>query len=348
MQPQPMIISSGVPAAGGYASARPVTYASQPAPTRQFVSQAGASSVNLMSSTRVLSSSASMSQAPSMVYASSQPVVRTAVPSTSYTLSPATRSPVTTMAAPTVIRQAAPMASTTSPTIIRAAQPAVRTTAPVLGPAYTQTAYVQKHKEDPELERLKDVRKTCGLKEVPVKEALLAMNAAGGPDGQLNLEHFLKVYDELLAGHGVVAPSKDVQNAVFELFDRDSNGIVDKMELVCGISLLCAGSEDDKIHAVFDIFDMNGDGFISMDEMYKFLTSVFKVVLTPNVKGVMNSMGVTVESAEDLASVTSLECFKAADLNQDGKLSVEEFKSWFFSPKNDPSFMFSPVRKLLQ
>jgi len=120
------------------------------------------------------------------------------------------------------------------------------------------------------------------------------------------------------------------------------------MELICGISLLCNGSEDEKIHAVFDVFDENGDGFISMDEMFKFLTSVFKVVLTPNVMQVMNSMGVTVESAEDLASVTALECFKAADLNQDGKLSINEFKSWFYAPKNDPSFLFSPMRKLLQ
>merc|ERR1719263_2613031 len=103
------------------------------------------------------------------------------------------------------------------------------------------------------------------------------------------------------------------------------------MELICGISLLCQGSEDEKIQAVFDVFDENGDGVISMDEMFKFLTSVFKVVLTPNVMQVMNSMGVTVESAEDLASVTALECFKAADLNQDGKLSISEFKNWFYA-----------------
>merc|ERR1712066_605333 len=112
----------------------------------------------------------------------------------------------------------------------------------------------------------------------------------------------------------------------------DDNGVVDMMELICGISLLCSGSEDDKIQAVFNIFDENGDGFISMDEMYKFLTSVFKVVLTPNVMAVMNSMGVQVDSAEDLASVTALECFKTADLNQDGKLSLQEFTTWFFAP----------------
>merc|ERR1711924_341187 len=105
---------------------------------------------------------------------------------------------------------------------------------------------------------------------------------------------------------------------------------------ICGVSLLSTGSEEDKIHAVFDVFDENGDGVISMDEMYKFLTSVFKVVLTPNVMGVMNTMGVQVESPEDLASVTALECFKTADLNHDGKLSVSEFKSWFYAPRHDP------------
>merc|ERR1712139_602547 len=123
--------------------------------------------------------------------------------------------------------------------------------------------------------------------------------------------------------YGVDAPEKKVQQAVFDLFDRDDNGVVDMMELICGISLLCQGTEDDKIKAVF------------------------KVVLTPNVMGVMRGMGVEVDSAEDLASVTSLECFKAADLNQDGKLSLQEFQNWFYAPKNDPSFMFSPMRKLL-
>merc|ERR1711972_1080311 len=148
-------------------------------------------------------------------------------------------------------------------------------------------------------------------------------------------------------GNSIEAPEQSVQHAVFDLFDRDDNNVVDMMELICGISLLCPGTEDDKIHAVFSVFDINGDGFISMDEMFKFLSSVFKVVLTGNVIAVMNSMGVTVESPEDLASVTALECFRTADLNHDGKLSITEFKSWFYAPRNDPSFLFSPVRKML-
>jgi len=215
------------------------------------------------------------------------------------------------------------------------------------GPAYSQGAYEVKHEKDEQLQNLKELRKTSSLKLVPVATGLQKFKQAAA-DSQLTRQQFLAAYASLMQENQLEMPSDEVKNAVFDLFDRDDNGIVDMMELICGISLLCQGSEDDKIHAVFNVFDENGDGFISMDEMYKFLTSVFKVVLTPVVIGAMNSMGVNVESAEDLASVTSLECFKTADLNHDGKLSVAEFKEWFYAPRNDPSFLFSPVRKLLQ
>jgi len=248
--------------------------------------------------------------------------------------------PTTTLTG-SVVRMAAPS------TVVRQAVP-VQARPPILqGPDYTQGAYEQKHQDDPQLQNLKELRKTSGLKHVPVGDGLSHLKACA-IEGKLSREQFVEGYSALLQANSIEAPAESVQHAVFDLFDRDDNNIVDMMELICGISLLCAGTEDDKIHAVFNVFDENGDGFISMDEMFKFLTSVFKVVLTPNVMNVMNSMGVNVESAEDLASVTSLECFKTADLNHDGKLSVVEFKNWFYAPRNDPSFLFSPVRKLLQ
>jgi len=215
------------------------------------------------------------------------------------------------------------------------------------GPGLTQGAYETKHRDDPQVSNLKELRKTSGLKDVPVVEGLRAFKQAGGTADKLGREQFMNAYDGILSAHKVPVPADSTKNAVFDCFDRDDNGVVDLMELICGISLFCAGSEDDKIHAVFGIFDENGDGFISMDEMYKFLTSVFKVVLTPGVAGVMNSMGVQVESPEDLASVTALECFKSADLNHDGKISTDEFKRWFYAPRSDPAFLFSPMRKLL-
>lgn len=245
-----------------------------------------------------------------------------------------------------IVRLGAPAQTVRTTSVAGAPQGAQPRQHTLAGPSLTKATYEQKHQDDPQLQNLKELRKTSGLKHIAVSDGLATLKASA-IDGKLTREQFVESYGALLHSANVEAPPDSVQNAVFDLFDRDDNNVVDMMELICGISLLCAGSEDDKIHAVFNVFDENGDGFISMDEMFKFLTSVFKVVLTPNVMGVMNSMGVTVQSAEDLATVTALECFKTADLNHDGKLSVTEFKNWFYAPRNDPSFLFSPVRKLL-
>eukprot|EP00927_Polykrikos_kofoidii_P014101 TRINITY_DN1614_c0_g2_i1.p1 TRINITY_DN1614_c0_g2~~TRINITY_DN1614_c0_g2_i1.p1 ORF type:complete len:352 (-),score=58.29 TRINITY_DN1614_c0_g2_i1:131-1108(-) len=217
-----------------------------------------------------------------------------------------------------------------------------------LSPAvsYMQQSCEDTYRDDPQLQNLQELRRSSGLRKVPVRSALEAMYQ-NGKEGILTRDRFLCAYDDLLKAQGLEPPSDAICHGVFDLFDRDGNGAVDMMEIISGVSLLCEGSEDDKVHAVFEIFDRDGDGFISMEEMYVFLSSVFKVVLTPKVMEVMHSMGVACDSADDIASVTALECFRTADLNNDGKLSVGEFKDWFYAPRSDPAFLDSPVHKLL-
>mmetsp|Transcript_34624 Transcript_34624/g.80859 ORF Transcript_34624/g.80859 Transcript_34624/m.80859 type:complete len:422 (-) Transcript_34624:52-1317(-) len=347
VQASPTVISAtaGTSTAAGSA---PVVrrVAAAPAPTAattltQVPVAATAGGVRTVGSTPTLS--ASVRTVPATTAVGTGPVTVTTRQSVPLTPSIKTASNAT----PTVIRKVAATTAVAGPTSSLGPQVPETSQHPAAGPGLTQGVYEQKHQDDPKLTNLRELRKTSGLKEIPVGVGLKGLKAYAD-DGKLSREAFLKGYEELLTSQGAEVPSVDVRNAVFDLFDRDDNNIVDMMELICGISLLCAGSEEEKIHAIFEIFDENGDNYISMDEMYKFLTSVFNVVLTPQVMGVMNSMGVRVDSAEDLASVTALECFKQADLNHDGKLSVEEFKSWFYAPRNDPSFLFSPVRKLLQ
>merc|ERR1719247_2246717 len=153
--------------------------------------------------------------------------------------------------------------------------------------AYAQKGYEARHVTDEKLNNLKEVRAACGLQHIPVSTGLSTFKGIA-QDGKLTKDMFEGAYVELLGAHGVGAPSADVCTAVFDLFDRDQNGIVDMMELVCGISLLCQGTEDDKIAAVFKAFDEDGDGFVSMQEMNTFLLSVFRVVLTPAVAGMID------------------------------------------------------------
>jgi len=210
---------------------------------------------------------------------------------------------------------------------------------------YSAKAYEAKHITDSKLNNLKEVRAASGLQYIPVGTGLITIKQAAQGD-KFEKAAFTAAYVQLLEAHSIDAPSQDVCNAVFELFDRDSNGIVDMMELVCGMSLLCQGTEQEKIEAVFSAFDVDGDKFVSMDEMNKFLLSVFRVVLTPAVIGIMRAQGVEVDSPEDLAWVTTQECFKDADKNHDKKLSLEEFSRWFNEPSTDPSLVFSPIKNI--
>jgi len=112
---------------------------------------------------------------------------------------------------------------------------------------------------------------------------------------------------------------------LFHIFDIDSSGAVDFSELASGLSVLCGGSRDDKAEAAFALYDYNGDGFISLEEMTRYLASVFKVMFEVQ-PGTAEQMGVT---PDELAAVTANQAFEDADLNHDGRLSFEEFQQWY-------------------
>ena len=62
---------------------------------------------------------------------------------------------------------------------------------------------------------------------------------------------------------------------LFDVFDRNKDGAVDAQEFFCGLSVLCRGDIDTKVQAAFALFDVDGKGFIQLDEMTRYLRSVF-------------------------------------------------------------------------
>ena len=64
---------------------------------------------------------------------------------------------------------------------------------------------------------------------------------------------WFEAHGKVLDDCGVEHPPPEVKNAVFDIFDRDDNDIVDMIEVVCATSLLCKGSENDKVEAVFEM-----------------------------------------------------------------------------------------------
>lgn len=180
----------------------------------------------------------------------------------------------------------------------------------------------------PEWISLREVRRLTNLGTFTPTQVLESFRQFATRDGTLNEEGFRKACAQFQGQHSD-RESRDrlrlLVDRIFALFDTDKNGVVDFNELASGLSVLCGGSETDKVHAAFNLYDVNRDGYISLGEMRLYLTSVFKVLfeVDPDSEG---RMGV---SAEELGTITAEQAFAEADLDKDGRLSFEEFSQWY-------------------
>ena len=73
--------------------------------------------------------------------------------------------------------------------------------------------------------------------------------------------------------------------AIIKEFDMNGSGIINVLDLLCGIVLLCDGTNDQKISAVFDAYDFDGTDSISIDEMTILLLSALKGITVMTKKG---------------------------------------------------------------
>ena len=175
---------------------------------------------------------------------------------------------------------------------------------------------------------LAEVRKLTSLQEYSVEDVFEVFAEQADEEGALSKQSFFECFAHIAEESGNeidVDRFRIVVDRLFATFDTDGNGSVDFSELASGLSVLCGGSRDEKVEAAFALYDFNGDGFISLDEMTRYLTSVFKVLYETQ-PGTREQMGV---EPEELAAVTAEQAFEEADANGDGQLSFDEFKAWY-------------------
>ncbi|KAJ1343605.1 hypothetical protein BSLG_001874 [Batrachochytrium salamandrivorans] len=68
-----------------------------------------------------------------------------------------------------------------------------------------------------------------------------------------------------------------IAERIFAFFDQDRDGIINFKELVCGLSILCKGNLDERIHYAFQGYDLDGDGFVSRDELRRMFKAYFNM-----------------------------------------------------------------------
>jgi len=160
------------------------------------------------------------------------------------------------------------------------------------------------------------------LSDLNILEAVRAFKFVTQKQGHDRMNR--NAFSEFLGRIRVDADEAIVEN-VFRMIDSDGNGEIDGKELISGLTVLCAGDRDTKIRAAFVLYDKNDDGFIDEEELKSYLRSVFRVVAQTDPEK-FRDKNVTPES---LADATAKQCFMDCDSNDDGLLSLDEFKTWY-------------------
>ena len=194
--------------------------------------------------------------------------------------------------------------------------------------------------EAPEWVTLQEIRRLTRLSALTADECFERFAAAADDEGLISKADFTAVFNQIAAPGGETGEhvyseawleqerATIIINQIFDLFDSNSDGVVDFCELASGLSVLCGGTRDNKAASAFSLYDFNNDGFISLEEMEQYLNSVFKVLYAAQ-PGTQESMGGI--SAAELAGLTAEHAFAAADLDGDGRLSFDEFQRWYNS-----------------
>ena len=101
---------------------------------------------------------------------------------------------------------------------------------------------------------------------------------------------------------------------------------VDFAELMSGISVLCAGTRDERALAAFKLFDVEDCGYITKSELAIYLTNVFKLLFW------VQPFALAGQTPAELGAITAQEAFDDAMANESGcdgeNLTFEEFKRW--------------------
>ena len=114
-------------------------------------------------------------------------------------------------------------------------------------------------------------------------------------------------------------------NEFFESIDLDQSGFVEWNELLGAFSLMCVGTENEKVKGIFEVFDNNGDNVLSFNELYTLFQSSFNLIFLRNPESELAR-----EDPKKLAFSMALSAFSDNQLDPyKNALDLETFSAWY-------------------
>lgn len=116
-------------------------------------------------------------------------------------------------------------------------------------------------------------------------------------------------------------------DVVFEYFDINGDGKIDSYEFLCAITMLSHSTLEEKAEILFDFYDFDKSKYITRDEL---------VILMTNALSSLNALArKEAPKIKEIEKETD-EFFASADLNNDNKITLKEFKSYL---KKNPTIL---------
>lgn len=146
------------------------------------------------------------------------------------------------------------------------------------------------------------------------------------PAGRMTKKEFENIYKNFFKE----GDASKFASHVFRTFDKNGDQSIDFREFICGLSITCHGSREDKLRWAFNMYDIDKSGTITEDELTEIIRSIYN----------MMQEGDEQLAEEECPERLAERLFLQMDEDGDGEVTIDEFVS---AAKDDATIL-----KLLQ